>query len=921
MNPFTDILTSTSTPATEPRSRRLAPPSEAGAGISEPNIIPYPDPGDSIAGENKEEEDELIVRIIELESQNLKLKRSKGLIDSSTLKQRITQLEQENASIEHGDYVFKTPENGKTYQLSASPNPERLSLHLEEKPYLEEPSWWNVKKRLESMSIGRYSTTTPRLSAVGPLELARNGSKGARPSEWRSSLESIQLRSSLLYEASGLSGELVDESKGNFAEYYTVGVDENILNGSTPPDVDIFQPAKVLHKFPDSASAPLIDNVAEFIFPGGKAPLYVLLDHDIKNSSLKVGGNFDQYQVMQFSDSSGKASYACCIIVTEYVTDPSTDLVRSLNDVQAKLLAVAIIIKFFRGIVVFKKARRNARQVQDPKMRRFSDFYSRRNRNETAAKSGGMLSSFADMVFGVRRKKDATSNMRSPEGSGIGTELSPSRFFGRKRISSNERLKEISFAAQMNEFMDDDSAVSETSSRSLSVSSEHALEHPFPPSPISLSTGKLSTGSSETNSQRSSGRFKRSNSLRRILSVGNDLSENSVEGAEKIKKGRHVVITQRSYCLISKSPTYAFLFKLLKEISAIYRSTGVKFENDVSVPSRYGLNVNSLLEVAQDVNLYKSFNGSKGFGVCSDSSDEMEENLLEHITFSYKCDKKAIYQFSSSLKSCTQTEFVLGALFSFLPYTILIDIINHLLLEKSLLICGKLASLVSIITTGIKYILTPLKWDGVFVPLLPTSAMEVLQAPVPFILGICSHLSLWISLNILCIGIPLYSSRIGESVHRVVESSGGGVAMLKLDGTQSDQILPTLSFGDGSEESSSRYHWAMSSCHEDELRYNLRYVRFLLFDNSLCCKSKFELNKVKLSADQPCLLSDSNRSLNVFMEHLLFHLNKKTKDTINRIYMLLRLRHHSILGDVLYTDTWKRYGLMDTCTGVTNCFR
>lgn len=80
-------------------------------------------------------------------------------------------------------------------------------------------------------------------------------------------------------------------------------------------------------------------------------------------------------------------------------------------------------------------------------------------------------------------------------------------------------------------------------------------------------------------------------------------------------------------------------------------------------------------------------------------------------------------------------EFVLAVLFAVVPHSLLTEIMNHLLLEKSLLVCGKLAPLVSVVTTAVPYLLSPLEWDGVFIPLLPASAVEVLQAPVPFILG------------------------------------------------------------------------------------------------------------------------------------------------------------------------------------------
>ena len=60
---------------------------------------------------------------------------------------------------------------------------------------------------------------------------------------------------------------------------------------------------------------------------------------------------------------------------------------------------------------------------------------------------------------------------------------------------------------------------------------------------------------------------------------------------------------------------------------------------------------------------------------------------------------------------------------------------NLLLLEKSVLVYGTDVGLVSAISSGLMEIVTPFQWEGVFVPVMPYIAKEVLQAPVPFIIG------------------------------------------------------------------------------------------------------------------------------------------------------------------------------------------
>jgi hypothetical protein len=74
-------------------------------------------------------------------------------------------------------------------------------------------------------------------------------------------------------------------------------------------------------------------------------------------------------------------------------------------------------------------------------------------------------------------------------------------------------------------------------------------------------------------------------------------------------------------------------------------------------------------------------------------------------------------------------------LFSLLKSSTIISILNILLLEKSLIVCGSNNSLVSSISTGIVTLLSPFHWAGAFIPITPITALDILQAPVPFIVG------------------------------------------------------------------------------------------------------------------------------------------------------------------------------------------
>jgi DENN (AEX-3) domain len=74
-------------------------------------------------------------------------------------------------------------------------------------------------------------------------------------------------------------------------------------------------------------------------------------------------------------------------------------------------------------------------------------------------------------------------------------------------------------------------------------------------------------------------------------------------------------------------------------------------------------------------------------------------------------------------------------LFATLSSEVLLKTLHLLLTEKSLIIYGADMGYVTATALAIKELLKPLTWEGIFVPMLSTSAKELFEAPVPFILG------------------------------------------------------------------------------------------------------------------------------------------------------------------------------------------
>eukprot|EP00600_Ochromonadales_sp_CCMP1393_P003706 CAMPEP_0174991904 /NCGR_PEP_ID=MMETSP0004_2-20121128/22194_1 /TAXON_ID=420556 /ORGANISM="Ochromonas sp., Strain CCMP1393" /LENGTH=102 /DNA_ID=CAMNT_0016245791 /DNA_START=8 /DNA_END=313 /DNA_ORIENTATION=- len=70
----------------------------------------------------------------------------------------------------------------------------------------------------------------------------------------------------------------------------------------------------------------------------------------------------------------------------------------------------------------------------------------------------------------------------------------------------------------------------------------------------------------------------------------------------------------------------------------------------------------------------------------------------------------------------TTKEWTCAVLFTHLNSQIIFKIINLLLMEKSLIIHGKNAGIVTSITMAIINLISPFLWEGIFVPLVPDNA-------------------------------------------------------------------------------------------------------------------------------------------------------------------------------------------------------
>lgn len=61
---------------------------------------------------------------------------------------------------------------------------------------------------------------------------------------------------------------------------------------------------------------------------------------------------------------------------------------------------------------------------------------------------------------------------------------------------------------------------------------------------------------------------------------------------------------------------------------------------------------------------------------------------------------------------------------------------NALLLERKIVLCSKHLSVLHPVAETLMTLLLPLHWQGVYIPVLPSSLWDVLDAPIPYVIGV-----------------------------------------------------------------------------------------------------------------------------------------------------------------------------------------
>ena len=146
---------------------------------------------------------------------------------------------------------------------------------------------------------------------------------------------------------------MMDKSiQQNFLGFYMIGVERSIFSGDKVPTTSRYQPAEILSRFPLENNS-FMESIADFAFPLG-AYLHLTPSRAYAKSLLQK--NPTQYHILQFSDSLGTPSFACCLTVTRAIRLSLKNMnhkrvISRLQPILTRAYARQIIIRFFRRVV------------------------------------------------------------------------------------------------------------------------------------------------------------------------------------------------------------------------------------------------------------------------------------------------------------------------------------------------------------------------------------------------------------------------------------------------------------------------------------------------------------------------------------------------------------------------------------------
>lgn len=555
-----------------------------------------------------------------------------------------------------------------------------------------------------------------------------------------------------------------DGFDGNFLEFCAVGVDRAVLSGFEPPQRTHLQPSQLLDLFPardPACPSPIIETISDYCFPYGTVMRLVSGQEEIDR--IEQAPIRDAFHVMQFMDATGNPTFASCLTVTELIDPPNEVVVENLTELKSMEHACDTIKRFLRRILegsltkpLLSKSSATARPQQTPQ-------------KGTAASVGSALMSRIS-AWSARK--------------------TPSRFTG-----NAAETPRTSIFSQVQGKPDADSL--DTHSHGASVTPERLMYNPNGLAEFFSDENSICSDSESIDGDSDGGKVgSREDILLRPpmqrRRTSSTVSSNTV--APNAVRTPHMILTQRAYCIVSTKPLHTFFFKVLEAVAHKERSLrtgmrGAESRNLALSPSM--LKASALLSMqVRDFSRNRSASSTSNISSSSTScargrsesttsivSTSSSASISLHsasgggiLCDAYFFARKArrdrflsqmqrlqlgegdtdgvvhvscpsyVKKFRIENRATTLQQWTAATLFSTLPANVIVQLLSMLLLEKSLIISGSDVGLVTAIGTALTHLLSPFQWEGVFVPILPFSALEVLEAPVPFIVGTTANL-------------------------------------------------------------------------------------------------------------------------------------------------------------------------------------
>jgi len=202
--------------------------------------------------------------------------------------------------------------------------------------------------------------------------------------------------------------------------------------------------------------------------------------------------------------------------------------------------------------------------------------------------------------------------------------------------------------------------------------------------------------------------------------------------------------TKRVYCILTRSPHFQLIFKLVFDILAAQRIARFPVHDGAPGFDRHGYDTFTFLK-----GVVERFEQSVKPG---ENQEEFKEfRVCEHLpTIAYKFPPLFSKLFSSrhppsSVSDWTQNRLIslnqtspwsLPVLFSTIPMHAMLKILHLLLIETPTVLISSKVGVASSAVLGLAKLLEPLVWCGPMLPVLPKSLGEVVESPVPMLLGL-----------------------------------------------------------------------------------------------------------------------------------------------------------------------------------------